>query len=327
MNTFLKKTIASFSLVSLGLISTLAMADDAKPANWYVNIDVQQFQNSELSKHINIDDGKEVDVLSKILGQSVANKTKSITVYGSGDTNESATAVAQGDYAGRYNAIVENFQALGLTSKVTSKYGVIYHGLLSKEELEKRFKQDEIDVELDDEEGSEEKPQITYAGVKDSRYIVVSKSQADVEAWLAGSQTWPANANGAMFEVVVDVQQALLHGGVNLNAVNDIEFESISAKQIKQVSVQYSETNQIIDVEIGLESHTVQTANQVTAVIRGLVALQSLASDNKDLKQLAGNLQVNQHGEKITLKLSGTAENFKNVLKDSDDQDASETSE
>jgi hypothetical protein len=326
MNTFLKKTIASLSLASLGLISSLAIASDSKPANWYVNIDVQQFQNSELSKHINIDDGEEVDVLSKILGQSVADKTKSITLYGSGDPDKGATAVAQGDYDGRYNAIVENFQALGLTNKATSKYGVIYHGKLSKEEFEKRFKQDEIDIELDSKNESEEKPQITYASVKDNRYIVVSKSQAEVEAWLAGSQTWPSNANGAMFEVVVDVQQALLHGGVNLNAVNDIEFESISAKQIKQVSVQYSETNQIVDVEVGLESHTVQTANQVAAVIRGLVALQSLASDNKDLKQLASSLQVNQTGEKITLRLSGTAENFKNVLKD-DEQDASETSE
>ena len=168
---------------------------------------------------------------------------------------------------------------------------------------------DEVSSDLSKEERT------VYAAFKSQDTFIMSQSVDQVKYWLNNENEWQPASQDSLFEVVVDIEESMMHGGVNLEeAAEYVNFESISAQKLKQFSVTYSESASDVEVQVGLKAADTSTANKVLSVAQGLLALSILSEQNPVVISLLSSVQIEQDAEDLLLILSGPVDSFEALI-------------
>ncbi|WP_196137655.1 hypothetical protein [Aliikangiella sp. G2MR2-5] len=299
-------------------------------SDWYLHVDIASLKNSQLREKISIEsqDGvaEGLNVANQLLGKSFVNNTRYLTAWGDIKDKGDKSIFVQGSYAGKQSEIVENWKKLGLTKEINFDNTIIYHGFLNeislREETASNVKRSEgsaTDSQLVVDSSAKQKDlrevELFAAFLSESE-VIVSLREEVIKQWLRGDYTWKPQSQGNLFEIVVDVEKSMMHGGVNLEeGAQSLNFESISAEKLKQVSGSYRENGSHLEFQLGLKAADMQSANKILAVVNGVLALKVLAENDPVALNLLNSIQISQDAESLLMKISGPVESFKALLK------------
>ncbi|NVJ59511.1 MAG: hypothetical protein HWE27_03930 [Gammaproteobacteria bacterium] len=297
--------------------------------DWYLHMDIAALRKSLLGKKLESEQSDGQKIIDEFFGKELSERVEYISVRGQLDKDDTKTLLIQGkfDEPALQKLLHSKMKDIGFKTLSNSK-------VLKAEEkdieqyVERTIKTLEEKKLINSEDG--EKVNITidkddndistiYLGYKSNNILVFSESAAVVEQWLTSSKQWQPQNNSQVFEVVVDIQKSLMHGGVNIDSDSqNFEFESISASQLSQLSATYSENNGNIDIEVGLKTDSYETASQIEAVVRGLVALKMLSSAAPEANQLLRSMIFERNNDSLRLVLSGPIQSFEALSKELD---------
>lgn len=332
-----QKAVCCIAL-SASLISGHALAENSKneaiqvQEDWYLHLDVQALRSSALAIHVANKEASETHLFKAFLGEEIIDSVRYISFRGYLNQDDNKVMLVEGafDKKNNRNSLASKLKALGFdvtdidngTVYQSDTKRIIEHLRLVSQQVAKQHPQDkelqnmakDMQVKVDFED-KDNKP--VFLAFKSPTVLVASDNAESVKHWLKNESQWFPQTQSNVFEVVVDVQKSLAHGGVNLNKdSNNFEFESISAKQLSQVSGKYSENDGMVDIQVGLKTDSYDTATQIEAIIKGLLALKVLSNTNPEVTRLLSNVHIERGYDSLTVSLSGPVESFKSISND-----------
>jgi hypothetical protein len=333
MSIFSKKWTKSLLIASLAVTAQLNLSahaaeptlDSTAKPDWYLHMDINAIKASQLSNSLDAERKQGIKFLNALLGESLTNQANYLTLQSELDGKQ-RQVVIEGDFADG-QLLNSRLKQLGFEQTINFKDNIILTGNLSQliTELKRIQKQQQEGLT---EEEKKLNPFIVARGdnkdaadkelffsLKENKALVISDDLNQVKAWLNANKTWQPKKHSNVFEVVVDIEKSLMHGGVNIDQASDVfEFESISAQQLSQISATYNEYNGIAEIQLGLETSDDQTAAKVKSVAHGLIALKMLSNSNAVVANLLASAQIEQDANNVIFKLSGTIESFRTLI-------------
>ncbi|TQV84358.1 hypothetical protein [Aliikangiella coralliicola] len=307
-------------------IST-SFAEIGQPSDWYLHLDVNGLQKSVLSQQVDVDSKKGIKFLKLLFGEQVFNKVEFITAFGNANQKKRDKALlVQGDFTVNKKQIRERLQQLGLTKSSEINQQAIHHGTLKKvltnlhaDAKKAGLIESDKDIKIKELTEKSEFKESVYAAFTHDDNIIFSNNISEIESLLQDKKASPAETQPGIFKVVVDIQKAMLHAGINLDEeAQAFNFESISAKQLSQVSVSYNENDMDSELQLGLSAETTETATKIKSIVQGLVALKSLTVKNPAITNLLANIRFEQDAGELKVIMSGSVEAFKALLNGKD---------
>lgn len=258
-----------------------ANAQGIKDATWYLTMDVEELLNNQL---INALKGQE-------LKEKIPEQVTSITVYGDATGSENATVVLTGDFS--------NFSvAEHLLDLIEHEDGGDHH----VEESYITHNQQRITVlSVKDDDHQEFKK--GYFAEIDANKSVASLQLSEVKNWIDHVYDELEINKGSLFSVVVDIESALAHMGMNLDD-NAHMMHSQIFKKVDQISASLSETDNNLILEVGLTANDEASASLIVQVINGLIAMNNLSNANERNEIHAlfmQNLSIEKNGNDVLL--------------------------
>jgi len=309
-----KIVVGLYAVIGLCLLASSVFAVNMNNAGWYLHVDVQSLKSGALAKIIEAKrakdqqhDKKDVDKFLNIaLGREFKNQIQQVTVYGDQAGYGDFTVIAQGPFTrDAKKAFFENIK-LGNNSN-NSKF----KGTTIQEWIFEGFKSDEKDSDGDSKisisvNQEDKKPMRLYSAEIDSKTIIVSKDQDEVKAWLKGTYSKKDLSREGVFSVVVHLDRAIAHGGLNFGeGIGDIDlgFDSKMMQKLTQFSFSLSQDDSDALIEIGLVATDEKVAIQLKNIANGLISLQAMAGDvDDDVQAIVKNLSIDVDGVNLLLK-------------------------
>jgi hypothetical protein len=323
MNKWLKGlSVISFAAIAqLSTTSVFAEGSEnqAYKPDWYVHMNAKALQASSLGNKFSNEKDTGMALMNALLGKELVEQINYITLQGKMNDDNNKVLLINGDFAEAPHFLSNKWKEFGFTKTTKFEKNTIYSGNLKKLLLSIKANKDKfkgITIEESEQaiegiETSGDLDKILYSAFKDASTVVISDNIENVKYWLNNKQKWEPANHSNVFEVVVDIEKSLLHGGVNLDeASENYQFESISAKQLSQVSATYSESNGYADLQIGLETANSETADKIKSIVYGLIALKTLSTNDQTVTSLLSGFQLEQDAGNLVAKLSGPIESF-----------------
>ena len=325
MNIRIKTILGLVILAASQIVSATSTTNDS--SDWYLQLDLNGIKSSAFSNGIEQERKKSIEFLHTLFSEQVIDEIRHITAYGNiQKSGKKRTMIIDGNFAPYKQQIGQKWQQLGLEDKKESGEQTIYQGQ-AREVFKKLFQEAKksgfVDKDADKKiERLDERPGLdktVYAVFTPNSKIAIGDDLAEIEALLLGKKQVPGNSQAGLFEVVVDVQKAMMHAGVNLDEEAQMfSFESISAKQLSQVSVSYNEDNMYSELQLGLSAETTETANKIKSVVQGLIALKSLTVKSTIVKDLLSSVRFEQSAGELRVIMAGSVDSFKALIDSND---------
>lgn len=313
-----------YCLAILLLVTSHAAISSAETneSDWYLHLDVNGFHSSLLHKNTDAESRDGIKVIKLLFGENIYNKIDFATAYGSMKQEDGdKTLFIQGEFTDSKEQVLQRWQKLGFAKLNQAAKLTTYQANLK--ELVKNLYQDAKKAGLTDPDSDFEVSEIdakdidklVYATFTPKNNIVFSNSEAQIEAWAKGEVNQVASDEQGLFEVVVDIQEAIMHAGINIDEqAQALNFESISAKQLSQVSLSYNESGPDSELQLGLTAETTTTANKIKAIVKGLVALKSLTVNDPMIANLLSNIRYEQNAGELRVIMSGSVDAFRALI-------------
>lgn len=291
-------TLLAF-LMLLSFQSSAGISD----ASWYISVDIQQVYSTEIYKLIPADK----------YGTAPKNISH-VTLYGDSTGIENATAIFQGDFTNESlsESVLDNMYTVNGVSQLTKEKEFNYKNkLIEVMEFEKKYnfkgkyklKQKEVDKKT------------FYFSQIDNNLGVLSFDVNEVKNWIDNKYDGVDIKHESLFSVVVDVQSALAHMGMNIDK-NSHMMQSEIFQKVVQVSASITEVNNEIVIDVALNTTDEETAVQIEQVINGLVAMNNLsgANDKNELHAIfMQNLMVERNADNISINSYAPIADIKKV--------------
>lgn len=302
MNYLKSKATLLCTLLIVFSFQSLANINDA---NWYVSIDIDQIESNEIFKALDMKSDKSSDDFFLNL-EKIPDEISYISFYGDAKRAQDATAIIQGDFSDfSINEYVLNFL---YTQDDISQ-------LIKESTL--KYKGNEIQVlKIMDYDGQpDDSPKKAYFAKVNNGLSVISFQLDEIYDWLNHDYDNHDFTKGSLFSVVVDVQSALAHMGINIDE-NDHMMQSQIFQKVTQASASLSEVNNDMLIEIALTATDETTATQVELVINGLIAMSGLSgvtAENEIQSKLLANLKVERDGNNILINTYASREELMKI--------------
>lgn len=304
-------------------LSSNVWSNDNKVPDWYLHLNVKGMQQSALVQHQPSDHQQAKQFINLLLGKDAIEQLNDVTAFGFGE--ERKVVRLKGNFENHKNNIVNQWQILGLTSNESHNKVEIYHNTAN--DILKRFHalakakgliDPEDEFEVSEQDKQSKTPTVLYTAIASSQHVLVSDHLGELKHQLTQTTALPKQNPDSMFEVIVDVKKALLHGGVNIDGLeqSNFQFESISAKQLSQASVSYSEQGDYSTLQLGLSADTQEVANNIKAIAKGIIALKRFSNTDPAVNHLLNNIRFEQSGGELLMTVSGSVEAFKRLKDD-----------
>ncbi len=301
-----KNIVATFYMViGLSLLMGTADAVNKTNADWYLHMNIKAIKNGPLKELIQqrTADNNVDKILNTIFGKNIKDELEKFTIYGAHTGFKDFTLILQGDFSDKARKDFLSKMKAGKNHSTKKIAGQKLHhwsfdGYQSGDG-------DDFNINVAD------KPIELFATELNHRAFVISRDENEIKAWLNGKYNLQEFDRKGVFEVVVNLQNTLAHGGFNFGKEQiDLGFDSSVMKKVLQFSFSVSDRGENTAIEIGLVTKDKQIANQLKNIVNGLIALQAMVGDmDEDIKAFVNNLSIEVKGVNVLLKSSiSTAE-------------------
>ena len=272
------KIILILCVLSLSCITNASSIDEA---SWYLSLDVNRIKDNEVFKALSIDNVRE----------NLPKEISHIVLYGDSKGSEDATAVLTGDFS-RFSLadyILDLASSKNAPVKITETRSNYHNYIIST-------------LKASSSENSEHRnKQAYFSKINDQLYIVGFKLD-EIKKWIDNSYSTLDINKGSLFSVVVNVESALAHMGINLEDNSHHMMQSKIFQNVLQASASVTEVNEDMEIELALNTADDKTATQIEQILTGLIAMNNLSGNNERNELhtlLMQNLQVQRVGANI----------------------------
>ena len=277
------KRVNYIVLILTMIVSFQLNAEGIKDATWYLSMDIDQLQDNEIVKMLK-GENSEVDIPQEL---------SYLTVYGDSRGIDDATAVVTGDFRDFSIAshILELLSAEKDASQLIKEDSLLYH------DHEVKI----IMVRNDGEEGEDKFKKIYFSKINDN-LSVVSLHLDEIKNWIDDVYSDLDIDKDSLFAVVVNVESALAHMGMNLDDNSHMMHSQIFQK-VSQVSASVTEVADDILLEVALSANDEAAATLIEQVINGLIAMNNLsnANNNELHAMLMQNLSIERNANNVLI--------------------------
>ena len=277
------KRVNYIVLILTMIVSFQLNAEGIKDATWYLSMDIDQLQDNEIVKMLK-GENSEVDIPQEL---------SYLTVYGDSRGIDDATAVITGDFRdfSIVSHILELLSAEKDASQLIKEDSLLYH------DHEVKI----IMVRNDGEEGEDKFKKIYFSKINDN-LSVVSLHLDEIKNWIDDVYSDLDIDKDSLFAVVVNVESALAHMGMNLDDNSHMMHSQIFQK-VSQVSASVTEVADDILLEVALSANDEAAATLIEQVINGLIAMNNLsnANNNELHAMLMQNLSIERNANNVLI--------------------------
>jgi len=315
-----------YMVVGLLLMMSHAIATIQPKADWYLHVNLEALENSPLMEIIDKKkERKEAEIfIKKIVGENFNKQVKTITLYGNHEATKKYTAILNGEFTKKsIDKMISGLNSLSASKKIKFHSKNIYYFKVKDIHIDKKnwqintskgkAKDTQSDVAKANIELDEEVE--VYLTDIDNSKIVVSNDKKELQKWILGKYNLKSIQNNGIFHVVVNLQQAMAHGGLKLgeNHIN-VGFDSSLMKKISQFAFSVGLNKKNAHIEVSLQTIDNEVAQQLKNVVAGLIALKSLASEeDQELQALIRNLNVDSKDNNIIIKSTISTDELKQL--------------
>lgn len=297
-NMKIKTTIKSLFLSASLLAAFNSNAVNMNDASWYLNVDIDTLKQGPLNSVMKIEDEEVNEMINLFFGAEFHQQVNQITLYGDNEGFGDFSVLLQGDFTEKSRQDLFNHKNIKLDEEVIYFKDHPIHQFDINKNIqvlgyeEKVTIDDETDIKL-------------YVTELQPNLIMLSRDLSDTQSWISNKFNVNDISQSGLFSVIVNLQQALAHGGMKLDKGN-MKMNSEILKKVSQVSFSIIEDKDSYILEAALTTDDDATATQVLQVLNGLIALNALSnvSDNELHNQLMSNLDIQRNGFNIIITTS-----------------------
>lgn len=307
-NMKIKTTVKSLILSASLFAAFNSNAVNMNDASWYLNVDVESLKQGPLKSVINTDDKEFNEIINVFLGEDFHQQINQVTLYGDNHGFSDFSVIIQGDFTEKSRQDLFNHKNVNLDEEVIYYNNHPIHQLDINKNIqvlgyeEKLTLDDETEIKL-------------YVTELQPNLIMVSRDLSDTQNWLSNKFNISDISQSGLFSVIVNLQQALAHGGMKFDKGN-MKMHSEILKKVSQVSFSVIEDKDAYILEAALTTDDEATATQVQQVLNGLIALNALSNvtENALHTQLMSNLDIQRNGFNIIISTSVETDLIVNLI-------------
>jgi hypothetical protein len=308
------------SILITGLITTVvcvsAQADDLSNAdipagsNWYVHVNLELIQNTEVGRRLMLETVDEaLDDIQEELGVDVREEIQGITVFGGslpsrGSIENDGAVILHGVLGmDTQDGLLAAIERKGAEISVMEGAGLTYY----------RVEGGEGTMTYSDEDGHVE--DVDW-GHHEELYFSFGATQTLVTQNLDMMQTF-LDAGGYLggFEVVdpeallvLQADRALMQGGANTSIVIDGDWDSSVLKNVDAVALVISEEQGGVNISAQLMAVSADVAMSVRNIVEGLVALKALDQTEGALGEILRQVRFENDGSVLNVTVTIAAD-------------------
>jgi len=290
---------------TLAQAASITSSDLPQHSNWYVHVNLDLIQNSELGRQFAQETMDEaLDEIEEKLGVDVSDEIEGVTVFGgelpiNGSQFSDGAVVLHGLISEETrSAILSELEEQDAEVSSSFENGLTLYTVESNTES----------MSYEDDDG--EHQQISLGG-RESLYFSFGATQTLVTQSTEMMQMF-IDANGYLggFEsvdpgalLVLQADRALIQGGANTTAEIAGEWDSSVLKNLDAVAVVVAEENGGLQISAQLLANSEEVAMSVRNIVEGLVALKALNETDNPVGDILRNVRFENEGSVLHMNV------------------------
>jgi len=286
--------------------SSLNREDIPAGSNWYVHINLDLIQNSEVGRSLMLETADEVlNEIREELDVDVRQEILGITVFGSqlpnhgNRTSDGAVILHGGLSAATQDALMAAIERKGVEVGTMNSAGLTYYQVSDNDE--KIAYTDENGQVRDIEWGDQEELYFSFGPAQ----TLITQNLELMHTFLqAGANLGGFEVNATDALLVLQADRALLQGGANTSNEMGGDWDSSVLKNVDAVALVIAEDMGGLQIDAHLMANSADVAMSVRNIAEGLVALKALDESEGVFGEILRQVRFENDGS--TLKVNVT---------------------
>ena len=306
------KRIQVFSvLLMTGLVCAIAQAaslnhtDIPAGSNWYMHVNLDLIQNSEVGRKLMLDTVDEaLDDIQQELDIDIREEIQGITVFGvklpeHGNAAKDGAVILHGSISAEtQNALLSTLERKGVEVSALNSAGLDYYMVGDDDGSITYFHEDgQVNTEA---WGHYENLYFSFgasqAMITQSKEMMLSF--LDAGGYLGGFETVDSTAL-----LILEADRALLQGGANTSDEFGGQWDSSVLKNVDAVALVVAEDPGGLQVKVQLTANSPDVAMSVRNIVEGLVALKALDESEGVLGDILRQIRFESDGTVLRMNV------------------------
>ena len=300
-------TVFACALVQAASITS---SDLPEHSNWYVHVNLELIQNSELGREFmqeHLDEA--LDDIQDELGVDISGEVEGITVFGGklpmhGSHISDGAVVLHGLISEETrSAVLSRLEEEGAEVSTSFENGLTLYTVESDSKF--MHHRDEDGEQQDISKGEHEALYFSFGVTQTliTQSTDMMQTFVDANGYLGGFESVDP---GAL--LVLQADRALLQGGANTTAEMAGEWDSSVLKNLDAVAIVVAEENDGLQISAQLMADSAEVAMSVRNIVQGLVALKALNEAESPLGDILRNVQFVNDGSVLYMNVEIAAD-------------------
>ena len=308
-------TLITVFACALVQAASITSSDLPENSNWYVHVNLELIQNSELGREFMQETMDEaLEDIQDELGVDITGEIEGVTVFGGklpmhGSSFRDGAVVLHGLISEETrSAVLSKLEEQGAEVSTSFENGLTLYTVES----------DPKSMSYEDEDS--EQQNISW-GDREALYVSFGATQTLVTQSTDMMQTF-VDANGYLggFEsvdpgalLVLQADRALMQGGANTTAEIAGAWDSSVLKNLDAVAVVVAEENDGLQISAQLMADSAEVAMSVRNIVEGLVALKALNEAESPLGDILRNVRFVNDGPVLNMNVQIAADQIEAI--------------
>ena len=285
----------------------LALSNGDLPTEtaWYLHMDMDQMDSTVTGQHLSAWLSEEVfDEIRDELGFSLDEELSGITVFGSGEKKNSPALILHGRLSEKAKD-----EIMGLMKKEATDLKKESHSnaeVYSFSDVVFGDHHNRVSAKTDDDKyhitaSSDEKSYLAFGNLGQT---LLTQNEALLKQFLNdGGQIRNQNSNHPGALMVLQADRTLIQGGMGRDFPRHGPWNSSIGKNMNQVAVILFDESGMAALDVSLVADDPETAEALNNVVKGLIALKTLAMDDEpELAQILQDTDAELIGNTVTIR-------------------------
>jgi len=315
MRKLLMVLIMSVLPAATALGGPLLKSQVSSTANWVVHSDYERFNETQIGQLIRAElanQGIEQKLLDfkTVFSFHPIDDVRDVTIYGSGDDKEKGVVLIEGNF---------DSEKLVALVRMNAEYEVIAYGDIVVHSW--------VDEKKRDPDGA---GQQMYGCIFNDDLVVLGSGLEAVKLAVDVLNGSAANAAGDMFnQPALNAEGAFFQVAANnVDEIAQQQQQAASLKQTDELGMVIGEVEGTLYIDLSLRAKTEEVAQNVHKILDGIIALMTLAGDEKPvLAELAKKLQLSCVDKTVAIHFESESEAILSFLKEQWEKEKQEKSQ
>ncbi|MDH4018658.1 MAG: hypothetical protein OEU84_03580 [Xanthomonadales bacterium] len=285
--------------------ASLSRTDIPSGSNWYVHVNLDLIQNSEVGRRFLLEKADEVlNEIQEELKVDIRGEIQGVTVFGGslpkhGDSENDGAVILHGAISAQtQDALLSALESKGADVIRNDSTGLAYYMI---EDGDGTMTYTDEDGQVRDVDwGQREDIYFSFGATQTmiTQNLEMMQSFLDSGGYLGGFEVADSEAL-----LVLQADRALLQGGANTSAELGEDWDSSVLKNVDAVALVIAEDMSGLQINAQLSASSPEVAMSVRNIVEGLVALKALDDSDAVLGEILRQVRFESEGSELYMNV------------------------